>query len=392
MQFKRLVVMLFTLAVAGSAAAQSFTLNDRFDARRLDRDEIRILQGALALGQDYDGLIDGAWGRGSMSSLDARLRRTGRGSPTWRDVRTIIAEFEAERQANGWQGVWHRDYGIWHLRPDGLLREREGNSETRFASADGGLILLQRTNRGSPQTLHDSLAADARRGTDPYRLNRDSRLVTAAEMRGGRFVYARSDRSGSGWITHIILADQANRGRMQLMASSFATRDESGLDPRSTRTLMPLLNAGTAAAAPQPVAPQPSRPSSSSDTLETVLGLVLNRALEELLDDDDDDNRVTVTRPAPAPRNDVRPQDMAATGVRINTTDIITTTDPDVCPRGVVLRDGTLLDTLFTDNTTGLSVLVSPDRSPDWAGIAPGLVERGDTIALINRDGRRGRE
>ena len=52
--------------------AQAQTLADReFDARGLTDAEKRIVQAALALSGDYLGLLDGAWGSGSQSALEA---------------------------------------------------------------------------------------------------------------------------------------------------------------------------------------------------------------------------------------------------------------------------------------------------------------------------------
>ena len=91
---------------------------------------------------------------------------------------------------------------------------------------------------------------DALQGTSPYRLSQSDRIVTAHEMRGGRFAYVRSDRAGTAdsaapWMTHIIIANEPHRGRLRRIASRFARSCMQSLDTAPTSVLAAVLRDGT---------------------------------------------------------------------------------------------------------------------------------------------------
>ena len=68
------------LAVSFATATQAWTkdeMMDVFDARELDASEIMFLQAALALKNDYVGMVDGKWGAGSLSALQGYIRESG---------------------------------------------------------------------------------------------------------------------------------------------------------------------------------------------------------------------------------------------------------------------------------------------------------------------------
>jgi len=113
------------------------------------------------------------------------------------------------------------------------------------------LILIARPAFERPETLHIEFVRDALQETSPYRLSQSDRIVTAAEMRGGRFAYVRSDRAGTAdsaapWMTYIIIANETNRGRLRLIASRFARSRMQSLDTAPTSVLAALLRDGSA--------------------------------------------------------------------------------------------------------------------------------------------------
>ncbi|WP_308915912.1 hypothetical protein [Jannaschia sp. LMIT008] len=392
----RLACLILALALPlaaplpADAQARSIRLSAPFDPGVLTRSERRTLQAALALQGDYDALLDGLWGRGSRAALDSYAARTSRvRGATWRDVRSLMRAYDAEWDANDWGPVWHDAERVFHLRPDGLLDRQDLGDETRFVSPDGGLILVSRIDTRNPIDLHDAVAADAPRGTDPYRLSEDRRIVTAASMREGREVYMRSDFGGGVWMTHMVLADAANEGRMGLIASSFARERIGPLDPRSGPVLGALLRGASNLPGPE-VAEAPRPQPGGGDPLDRVLGLVLDRALDRLLDDEPEPEpqqpRPQATDPLPRP--DLTPQIRAASGFFVNTTDIVTTDAiADLCRR-VALADGTRLQPVATDRRAGVAVYAAPGRSGDWLALAGDTPTRDDTLYAAARPPR----
>lgn len=364
------------LALALPAAAQRIALSDPFDVGRLGFEERRTLQAAMALEGTYDALIDGAWGAGSRLAL---TRATGRGDPRWADVRELVRRYDAAHDRDGWRGVWHGDTEVWHLRPDALLRREDGPTETRFVSPGGGLVILSRRDAGRPDALADAFAQDARAGAPPYRLTRDDRLVFAAQMTGGRHVYVRSDRARGGWETHVVLADEANRGRLQLVASSFARARGASLDPSDH----PVLGALLAGDLPRRPEPQPER--DLGDTLASALEEILRR---ELLGDAERDWEAEAARGARERREAERRARASgarvAIGFYVNTTDIVAPKSVvDVCGT-VRIAGGPVLRELHRRGD--LSLLAAPGRSDAWLPVAPrSELERGEVAMLAMR-------
>ena len=73
------LAMLVIYSTGAQAQGRSIRLSDDFDSVQVSREEARILQGALALERSYDGLLDGAWGRGSAAALNQWVRSANGG-------------------------------------------------------------------------------------------------------------------------------------------------------------------------------------------------------------------------------------------------------------------------------------------------------------------------
>lgn len=377
------------LGAAPAALAQapgSIRLSAPFEPSALDRPGTRILQAALALDRTYEGLLDGAWGSGSRAALEAA---TASGRPSWGQVQAILARFEAARQADGWRGIWHRDTGVWHLRPDALLRREDGPAETRYLSDEGGLVILERRDRARPDALADAFEADARAGAAPYRLERPDRLVFAAQMVGGRHVYLRSDRAGDTWETHVVLADEENRGRLQLIASSFSRRQAAGVEPERSPVVASLL-AGDASASAAPAPYEAPVPSSTDELVQRLLLGALDRILDRAEEREARspaaraDTAPTSRRPVPPP-----PSDRDALGFFVNTTDIVASANfVQGCDR-LRRAGGADLARVAVDAASGVAVLAAPGRSGAWLPLAPGRPARDSAVFVLGLNGGR---
>lgn len=385
--YRILTTLAMLVALALPAAAQRYDWRDPARVDGLSDAEHRYLQAALAFAGDYEGLLDGAWGTRSRTALSEwSLREAGRATPTWGGLRDLVARFEDERARNGWTQVRYEAEGLYHQMPRDLLTERPGGRELRYVSPDGGLALLFQTDARLPVGLHDEFADDARRGTQTYRLRNDDRMITAGTMRGGRHVYVRSDRTRDGWATLILLADDANRGRLRVISASVSRerRPPLGLPPGST---LARLASGTAAL-PQPAPPPEPQRQDAQDPLERALIGLLDRALDRAFADDDPE---PARRPRPEAQPEpepVRPAIRAATGFYVNTTDVVTTGALlDLCGGRVETRDGVRARELASDRRTGLAVVSLPGRSRSWLAVDAARPRGGTEVDLIARRG-----
>ncbi|MBM2575795.1 trypsin-like peptidase domain-containing protein [Jannaschia sp. Os4] len=371
------------LLLAGPALAQTIRLDAAFDARRLSDVEQRYLQSALAFEGDYVALIDGAWGRGSQGALERWAAREARGGrATWRAVGALVRRWEAERDAAGWVQVWHDEERLGHQLPQGLLRVTESDRELRYVSPDGGLVILYRLDRDLPLALHDEFRADARAGVDTYRTQSADRLITAGQMRGGRHAYVRSDRSGARWATHVVLSDDANRGRLRVIAGSFSRRNVPPAELQPGGALAALLDDVAPEAGPS-LPPRRSEPSGDlgRDLVEMALETLLQRALDRALGDDG---------PA-APLREPEPEPVAeplrarvGTGFYVNTTDVVAA---EALLRGcggeVRTAEGRAARVVLRDEEAGVAVLSLPGRSEAWLPVAVRGASEGQRIEAV---------
>lgn len=204
-------LVLIVLWGAVSAAAQG--LLDGFD-----RTERKIVQGALALTQDYDGLIDGAFGPRSNQALERFLARGQAGDRSAR-FDSLLQEMADEWRGFAWRSDTTPNQTIHFVRPDKSI-------------PGGGLsVSINSGPAAAAQAQHQTTVASHTADGQPYTLRRDDLLVTASELSDGGRIYVRSDRHADGFDTLFLVADPANRGRLQLVASSVTKNGPPPLDP-----------------------------------------------------------------------------------------------------------------------------------------------------------------
>ncbi|MCK0168116.1 serine protease [Jannaschia sp. S6380] len=391
------VVLWFVTAIGG-ANAQSISLAQDFDARDLTRQEVQIVQAALAHYGTYDALLDGAWGGGSQRALETYVtRERGGDGPDFDDVRALLRGFERERRLGGWAPVYHARAQVGHLLPLGRLTRSDTPEETRYATSDGGLVIVKRSGFVRPYDLHDAIEADSQPGTTPYRTESDRRIITAARMRGGRDAYVRSDRDDGGWETHIVIADAAHADDLRLIASSFQRAPAVELTPPAGGTLDALLHAdgGRLPVPERPRPPEPRAPEREASFEELLVGLMgsvlaetLRRESDRDRDEDDrEDSEAERLRELARERERSRG---AASGFYVNTTDIVTSAQVVGACERLELVDGTSLSVIGRDDAAGVAVLAAPGRSAHWLPVSPRAAERGAQVRLLSRAGLEG--
>jgi len=217
------------LAAAQRAAAQgddSAWLAQMFDPAAFGVRELRAIQAALVWSGDYNALLDGAWGRGSAAALAAYVRReAGRDAALNRDLRPLLAAFEAERRAGGWLtlhvAALDLSLSVPVLRAGPVPGGDGAAGALDWAAPDGALSVRTRLlDRAAMSQAHDAAEAAHAGPGQGYRARREGRWVTGAVTDAGGHLYLRSDAHGAGFATVRAEGAAAQELRVALIASS----------------------------------------------------------------------------------------------------------------------------------------------------------------------------
>lgn len=253
-----------------------------FDARLLTGPEKRVLQAALTLTGDYHGQLDGIWGKASQSALEAHAMRTaGAVRPVNRHLVTLLAAFEAERDARGWTIETSTAGNLSFAYPAALVSATRHKDGMTWSSADGSFQMATGiVDAGKGRALHALVAADA---APPFEILRDirpDRQTTFATVRDGHLRFARTDRLGADrYFSLTIIAAPVHRGRMALVAATIRRGAPVDLTLPADGLLSGILASGSQ---PQPVPEAtppmnpPSQPTHTGALLATGTGFFVN--------------------------------------------------------------------------------------------------------------------
>src|SRR6056297_3044531 len=92
-----------------------------FDARPLSTSEKRILHVALAMEGEYNGLIDGAWGRRSQAALEAYVAKAFGDVPRYIHIAALFGGFASDYMDEGWVEFYRPEFGVTFLLPEDLV-------------------------------------------------------------------------------------------------------------------------------------------------------------------------------------------------------------------------------------------------------------------------------
>lgn len=343
-----------------------------FNARLLSVPEKRIVQAALAFSGDYNGLLDGAWGKGSQRALERyTLRHLNRVKPVFADLEDLLTGFETERQVNGWQITYTEATGISFAFPDGFLQhlpEQGTNTTNTWSSADGRFKLVLSFG-GLESALRDHYYAyqHATTSSTPYQSLKSGRLVTSSTMPGGILAYVRSDNIGNIFMTVSILSGAEHAGRLALLSGSIQLGHGSDLAIPSGGMLATLLHPTPAPVPPAIMAAHPG-PKLSFGTSTS--------------------NPSTSAAKPDEPNNDGVGTPILlsyGTGFYINNTDLVTAAHVvESCEGTLRLADDSALRVLAKDVALDLAVLTSDHRSAVWLGIGDSVEPKlGETVMAL---------
>lgn len=206
-------LIIFVLSASSTHAqlASSPKLGPTFDEIRATYDglteaERRAVQDALVWTGDYNGSVDGSFGRQTFDAVLAYQRRQPAAAAGFQDAKVraaLIADAKNARDEAGFQLVHDKQSGIRLGVPLRLLHEREANQNRgrRWQSADGKITLDTRSNPPFDvdlEALYQRLVSVATPGrVITYKVLRPDYFVVAGETPTGKF-YIRYAASSEG--------------------------------------------------------------------------------------------------------------------------------------------------------------------------------------------------
>ncbi len=225
---KGLVERVWPAASVRSASAPDLLFSE-FDARPLDRDEKRFLQASLALTGDYDGRLDGQWGRGSQAALDRWSQREFNALPSNFHVAFLAAAGSEMLEADDWDVYYDSNIDISLLVPFAIVYAGDTDELMLeiLSDDDSFAAVVALMDRASAIGFHNTLIANASGvyRSEPYIVRRDDFWVTAY-AEDGYMAYQRTDFSrGSGLARMALFTAETAEGRAManLMVASYRT-------------------------------------------------------------------------------------------------------------------------------------------------------------------------
>ena len=179
------------------------------DPSRMGTQDKRFIQLALAFQGDYNGLLDGDWGKRSQQALEAyAFRESGQGPANWH-LSGLAFDLVEEMDRGGWQMYYNALLGMSYLFP--TAQSEEAGSDSNFNNWEHTASSLRysftTSDQDRAQKIHDFVYGEAAAGSDPYSLRKDDFAITAVQKANGRHLYARSHYLRGQWSTVVLSAD-----------------------------------------------------------------------------------------------------------------------------------------------------------------------------------------
>lgn len=378
--------LVFTVGLAVLAAGAGYAQvspEDRFDARDLTHQEIRTLQAALAFAGDYNGLFDGAWGKGSQSALEAYVEAEfGAQRPLYEHLVPLLQSWEEERIASGWQIMDLESTRSSYAHPFSLLTQNDDDEIIQFDAADDGLsLVVEFDDYRNTMGIHQYFLDEAMPFPAPYKSRKSDRIITSASLPGGLQAYVRSDAVDDGYLTLSIVAAKEHRGQMAVIAGSMQMGhgDELVVPPGG------VLADLTGASEELGFAPVVESFDVGPDAGGAEAGK--DGAGKEGAGKDGAGGAVP---DLPPPASDAVPlpggEGLSGSGTAffVNNTDLVTAAHVvEGCSR-MTFADGAELTVLQVDAALDLAVMTSAKRSADWLKLSAEVQPRlGETVMAL---------
>lgn len=179
------------------------------DPSRMGTQDKRFIQLALAFQGDYNGLLDGDWGKRSQQALEAyAFRESGQAPANWH-LSGLAFDLVEEMDRGGWQMQYNALLGMSYLFP--TAQSEEAGSDSNFNNWEHTASSLRysftTSDQNRAQKIHDFVFDEAAAGSEPYSLRKDDFAITAVQKANGRHLYARSHFLRGQWSTVVLSAD-----------------------------------------------------------------------------------------------------------------------------------------------------------------------------------------
>lgn len=223
---------------AAATQTNSTQLWDEFDARPLSVIEKRFLQASLALEGYYSGLLDGAWGRGSQSALEAFSRQRFQREPVNADAAALVISLSVAIENDGWEHVPMEGLAVGVMLPKQMQTTKVDGVYKIWKHADKELYLIASDLvTGELVEAHTIVEQEFRGEDQAYKVRNKDRWVTSTRNPEGIF-YMRSDLIGGTWSTIFLTGNIENENDLNFMISSVSTDLMSDFIPYDTGVLM----------------------------------------------------------------------------------------------------------------------------------------------------------
>ncbi|MBO9427975.1 serine protease [Sulfitobacter sp. R18_1] len=269
-----------------SSGAPSTDLWGDFDARPMSVVEKRFLQGSLALAGYYSGLLDGAWGRGSQSSLEAFTRDKFNEEPSNSHAAALVIDFIVAIDSEGWEQIPMEGLAMNLMMPVKKMRLTESDGlYKQWDHSDLNLQLIANDLINSELvSVHNFAESKSVTPSDIYKVRKRTRWVTSTTDPRGLSVYVRSELIRGTWSTVFITGGSDSSNELNLMVSSISTDTFGSLIPPENSTLMThamklLDEFEESKTEPEPqvgVSQSPSQPEPKSREGGTGTGFLIN--------------------------------------------------------------------------------------------------------------------
>ncbi|MDQ2093622.1 S1C family serine protease [Rhodalgimonas zhirmunskyi] len=194
-----------------------------FNARRLSQAEKRFLQLALAFEGDYNGLLDGDWGRISDRAMESYARREFSAPPQNWHMTMLAAKVFELFERDGWKLHYNSALRMSYLFPFGAYRD--GAPSDSFANFDHtrsslGLSLARGTE-SQAERIHRFILERGGRGA-PYTVRKTNYAVTAVITPNGGQLYVRSHFIDGMWSSVLVSAESRDLPLFRAVTASIA--------------------------------------------------------------------------------------------------------------------------------------------------------------------------
>lgn len=333
-------------------------LAEPFDAKGLNRAEKRVLQAGLALEGHYNALLDGAWGRGSQSSMTAMTRKEHRANtPTWQHAIDLQNRLANEVQTNGWQVTGTRDNAVSLLLPMRQMRPASARRGAAWQSVRRDMqVRILPQSLSETVTLANAIASRHEGRGDAYFRQTGNRVVVSAETGDGGGIYMRNFEIGGGLRTALIEWDQSASVNAKLIIASLRAGQQTGLELPKGGMLDQLMNASSR--------PRATAPANNG---QTGFWPEVNAPKTDEL----------VLRDFSAKR------DVRGNGFYINNTDVLTALHTVENCKNPQFDAKTPAQIIATDKTRGLAILTSTNRSTAWLPISRAFPNKGEDLIVL---------